>query len=284
MTIEPERLLAWTLAARHTYTARDAKLYALGLGLGADPVDPVQLQFVNDRALQALPTLPVVLGYTSGWLAGAEQVIDAPKVVHGEQGLVIHRLPDPAGEVASHLRVDEVVDKGPGRGALIYTVREITDAATGEPLATSYSTTFCRGDGGFGGPAGRERPATVIPDRDPDASISWATLPQQALIYRLSGDYHILHSDPEYARAAGFPRPILHGLCTYGIAGWLLVASECGGDPARLREIWARFSSPVFPGETIRLDLWREHGRLLFEATIPARGVKVLAQGHAVIA
>lgn len=282
MTIEPERLLAWTLDATHTYTARDTKLYALGLGLGADPTDPMQLRFVNDTALQALPTLPVVLGYTSGWLSGAEQEIDGPKVVHGEQGLVIHRLPDPAGQVRSHLFIDEVVDKGPGRGALIYSQREIIDAITGQPLATSYSTTFCRGDGGFGGAEGRERPVIMVPQREPDVSMEWATVPQQALIYRLSGDYHLLHSDPGYARAAGFPRPILHGLCTYGIAGWLIIAMECGGDPTRLRELWARFSAPVFPGETIRLDLYREENRIIFEASVPTRQAKVLSQGHAV--
>jgi acyl dehydratase len=283
MTIEPERLLAWTLDASHTYTARDTKLYALGLGLGADPMDPMQLRFVNDTALQALPTLPVVLGYTSGWLSGARQEIDAPKVVHGEQGLVIHRLPDPAGQVKSHLSVDEVVDKGPGRGALIYTRREIADAISEDPIATSYSTTFCRGDGGFGGAEGRERPVTIVPERKPDASMEWSTIPQQALIYRLSGDYHLLHSDPDYARAAGFPRPILHGLCTYGIAGWLIIAMECGGDPSRLRELWARFSAPVFPGETIRLDLYREDNRIIFEASVPSRQAKVLSQGHAVV-
>jgi len=284
MTIEPDRLLAWTLDARHAYTARDTKLYALGMGLGADPIDPMQLRFVCDRDLRALPTLPVVLGYTSGWLAGAKQAIDAPKVVHGEQGLVIHRLPDPAGEVTSHLIVDEVVDKGEGRGALIYTKREIADAATGEAIATSYSTTFCRGDGGFGGSTGRDRPVISVPARPADTSIDWKTLPQQALIYRLSGDYHMLHSDPEYARAAGFPRPILHGLCTYGIAGWMLTASECAGDPARLKELWARFSAPVFPGETIRLDLWRETDRVIFEASVEARSAKVLAQGYAIVA
>jgi acyl dehydratase len=180
------------------------------------------------------------------------------KVVHGEQGLKLHKPVAPQGSVIGQTRIVEVVDKGEGKGALVFSERKVTDRASGELLATLTQTTFCRADGGFGGPK-RDTPAPhPIPERAPDLVCDLPTRPEMALIYRLSGDVNPLHSDPEFAKAAGFPRPILQGLATFGVAGHALLKAVCGYDPARLTAIAGRFSAPVFPGETIRTEIWQE--------------------------
>jgi acyl dehydratase len=175
-------------------------------------------------------------------------------------------------------RIVEIIDKGAGRGALIYLEREIL-GADGARIATLTSTTFARADGGFGGPTGPVKPVHALPERPPDAAMDWPTLPQAALIYRLSGDPNPLHASPAVARAAGFDRPILHGLCTLGIAGWAVLRTMCGGDPARLRSLTLRFSAPVLPGETIRTEMWRDGAVVSFRAM--AGGRAVLDNGRA---
>lgn len=283
MAFDYDRLLNWPIPeVRQTYTRRDTMLYALGVGLGADPMDERQLAFVYEKGLQVLPTYPVVLGYPGFWMSNPETGIDAVRLVHGEQGIVLHKLPPPEGEVIGCTRVTAIVDKGEGKGMLVYTERSVTDAATGELLASMPSTTFCRGNGGFGGPTGPVPPVHALPEREPDLSITLPTLPQAALIYRLSGDYNPLHADPGVAKAARFERPILHGLCTLGVAGHALLKAA-GYEAARIASIHARFTAPVYPGETLTTDLWRDGAEWSFRTRVIERDVVVLGNGRAAI-
>lgn len=181
-------------------------------------------------------------------------------------------------------RVTGIVDKGPGRGALLYTERRVTDAASGELIATLASTSFARADGGFGGPAGPVKPVHSLPQRPPDAAVDRALSPRSALLYRLSGDYNPLHADPEFARSAGFPRPIAHGLLGFGVAAWAILQTACAGMPARLRMIDARFSAPFFPGETLRTEMWFDGPVISFRTLVVGREVTALNNGRAEIA
>jgi acyl dehydratase len=180
--------------------------------------------------------------------------------------------------------VVEIVDKGPGKGAIVYSERLLSDQATGERIATIVQTTFCRGDGGFGGPPREQRPVHPIPDRAPDLVCDLPTRPETALIYRLSADRNPLHADPAVAQAAGFPRPILHGLATFAVAGHAVLKTVCGYDPARLTAIAGRFSAPVFPGETIRTEMWCDGPVVSFRARVVERDVVALNNGRAEIA
>lgn len=283
MSFDYDRLMNWPIPEiRQTYTRRDTMLYALGLGLGHDPLDESQLRFVYEDGLRTLPTYPVVLGYPGFWMSHPDTGIDAVRLVHGEQGIVLHKLPPPEGEVIGRTRVTSIVDKGEGKGMLVYTERRVTDASTGELLATLPSTTFCRGNGGFGGPTGPVPPVHELPTRQPDISITLKTLPQAALIYRLSGDYNPLHADPRIAKAAKFERPILHGLCTLGVAGHALLQAA-GYEAERLASIHARFTAPVYPGESLTTDIWRDGELWSFRTRVAARDVVVLGNGRAVV-
>jgi acyl dehydratase len=279
MPLDYDKLLALQIPdVLHDVSERDAILYALGVGIGQDPVDEAQLAFVTEQNLKALPTFACVLGYTPFWLR--EAGIDFVRAVHGEQGVVIHRPLPTRGRVIGVTRVLGAVDKGPGKGALIYSERRIVDADDGEPIATLTQTTFCRGDGGFGGPQ-RTTPAPhALPERAPDFICDLATRPEAALIYRLSGDTNPLHSDPAHARAAGFPRPILHGLATFGVAGHAILKTICGYDPSRLTAMSGRFSAPVYPGETIRTEMWRDGEVVSFRARVVERDVTAINNGR----
>jgi acyl dehydratase len=284
MPIDYEKLRNWQVPeVRQRLTQRDTMLYALGLGLGADPMDRDQLRFVYERDLAALPTMAVVLCQPIGWTADPETGIDRTGVVHGEQGFTIHRRLPVEGELRSTTRVVEVVDKGAGKGALILTETRVYGDGEAAPLATLASTTFARRDGGFGGPSRSPHEPHRLPERDPDLVDDWPVIPQLALIYRLSGDYNPLHADPDYAARAGFRQPILHGRATFGIAGIALLRRVCGWDPARLVSMQARFSSPVYPGDTIRTAIWLDGTQVSFRCTVPARGVTVLDHGRAVL-
>jgi acyl dehydratase len=175
--------------------------------------------------------------------------------------------------------VASLVDKGEGRGALMVTEREVIDAATGDILALATATVFLRGDGGFGGPSGPVAPPHKMPEGAPDLAIDLPTRPEQALYYRLNGDDNPLHADPAFAARAGFPRPILHGLCTFGVVAHALVRGLCGGEPGRIKKFGCRFSAPVFPGETIRTEIWRDGS---FRALVVERDVVVVNHGFAV--
>jgi acyl dehydratase len=285
MPIDRDRLLAWPFKeVEQRYDERDTILYALGIGLGAEPSDPRQLRFVYEQGLQALPSMGVILGYPGFWLQDPRSGADWRRLVHGEQSIEILKPLPPAGTVLGMTRVRDVIDKGPERGALIFTEREVRDKASGELLCRLSSTSFLRGDGGFGGPAGPVPAPHPIPDRPADESCELATLPQAALIYRLSGDRNPLHADPAAAAKGGFPRPILHGLCTFGIAGHALLRAVCDYRPERLRSLQGRFTAPVFPGETIVTEIWRDGPGVSFRASVKERGKVVLDHGTATIA
>lgn len=269
--------------SRQNYSERDVMRYALSLGLGADPTDVAQLSFVYEKNLQTLPTMGVVLAHPGFWARDLDTGIDWMKIVHAEQGLILHRPLSPAADVIGRSRIVDIVDKGEGKGALVYYERRIFDAKTDELLCTSTQTVFCRGDGGIGGPQ-RSAPAPhAIPDRAPDVECELPTLPQTALLYRLNGDMNPLHADPEIAKKAGFERPILHGLATFGIAGIALLKGVCDYDAARIAEIHARFTAPVFPGETLRVDLWKNGDEVSFTVTAVERNVVAINNGRALI-
>lgn len=284
MPIDYERLLKWDIPeVEQQLTRRDTMLYALGVGLGADPCDSDQLKFVYEEKLQALPTMAIILAYPGPWHARGDTGITRSHVVHGEQSFLIHRPLPVEGVVAGKTRVTGVLDKGKDKGALVMTASDVYEKSSGEKVCTLTSTTFCRADGGFGGPSGPVKPVREIPDAPPHRICDLPTLPQAALIYRLSGDYNPLHADPAYARKAGFKMPILHGRCTFSIAGHAILRSCCGYDPARFRSMEGRFSAPVYPGETIRTEMWIDGSTVAFRATVPARGVTVLNNGRAEI-
>jgi acyl dehydratase len=267
---------------RQRLTARDAVFYALSVGFGQDPMDTRQLDFVDaHRDLKAVPTQSVVLAHPGFWMADPKTGIDAVRVVHGEQRIAMHRPLPIQGEVVGTTRITGLVDKGPGRGALMYSQKEVRDPASGELLATTSSTTFLRGDGGFGGPDGPVRPPHALPDAPPDIVAEMPTRPEQALYYRLNGDDNPLHADPAIAAKAGFPRPILHGLCTLGVVAHAVLRELGGYETSRFRELAMRFSSPVFPGETIAVEIWRDGS---FRALVPERGIVAVNNGLAVFA
>jgi acyl dehydratase len=282
MAIIYENLFALKIPdVEHTYTGRDAMLYALGLGFGQDPMNEDELAFVYEKNLKALPTFTLVLGYSPYWLRNPQSGVNWTKVVHGEQGMVLHRPISPEGTVVGTTRIIEVIDKGDGKGALVLSERKVTDKASGDLIATLMQTTFCRGDGGFGGPAREAPPPHPIPERAPDFTCELPTRPEMALIYRLSGDINSLHAEPDFAKAAGFPRPILHGLATFGVAGHAILKTVCGYNPARLTAMKGRFSAPVFPGETIRTQMWREGSVVSFRSTVVERNVVAINNGCA---
>lgn len=285
MAIDYEKLINFQIPeVEQTLTRRDTMLYALGVGLGADPTDEDQLRFVYEEKLVALPTMAIILGYPGPWHAKGDTGITRSHVVHGEQGFTIHKPLPVDGAIVGKTKVEAVLDKGKDKGALVMTSTTVREKSSQEVVCTLTSSTFCRADGGFGGPSGPAKAPHAIPDRAPDLTCDLATLPQAALIYRLSGDYNPLHADPAYARKAGFKMPILHGRATFSVAGHALLKSVCGYDPARLKSMDGRFSSPVYPGETIRTEMWTDGKVVAFRSTVPARGVTVLNNGRAEIA
>ena len=262
------------------WTPDDALLYALGVGAGV--VDPVgfelDLTTENSRGVpqRVLPTFGVVIAGGSAFgLAGA---FDPTMVVHGEQGIELSGPIPPEGRVITTSRLTGIYDKG--SGAVIATESRSVDATSGEPRFKTSSSLFVRGAGGFGGDRGPASAPPAPPEREPDLNLSARTRPDQALLYRLVGDRNPLHSDPGFAAAAGFGKPILHGLCTYGFAGRLLLHGLCGSDPARFTSMEGRFSRPVLPGDAIVVKAWRlGNGEAVFRVETDAGDV-VIDQGR----
>jgi acyl dehydratase len=276
--IDPDKLLRWPLPpVVQTYTERDSALYALGLGIVAgNPAGPAALRHVYEGAeggMAALPTMASVLATGPFWMQDPATGIDWRRVLHAEQRLELQRALPAAATVVGEHRVDAIFDKGADKGALMLLSRRLYDQASGDLLATVGSTAFLRGNGGFGGSsAGAPQPQPVPAERAPDHVVVRATRPEQALLYRLSGDLNPLHADPAVARAAGFDVPILHGLCSYGIAGLALLQTVCGDDAARLKRFDLRFANPVFPGETLVTEIWTvAPGRAALRVRVPAR-------------
>lgn len=284
MPIDYDKLMNWPLPdAEVSYGWKDCALYALGLGLGDDPTDVAQLRFVYEKDIVALPTMASVIGQSELWIADPMTGIHFTKVVHGEESLeILKPLPAEATMAARH-RVDEIVDKGEGRGMILTVRTELSDKATGTLHSIQRQSMFCRDNGGFGGPTAHPPAPITMPDREPDIRVTRQTFPEGALIYRLSGDLNLLHVDPQVARKAGFERPILHGLATFGLAGYSILERCAGGDVARFRAIASRFTAPVYPGETLRFDIWNDGPRKLFRCTSLDSGKLVLDRGTALI-
>jgi len=266
---------------RHRYTEKDTILYALGVGLGIDPLDEDCLKFVYEDGLKTLPSQANVLAYPGFWAKEPDTGIDWVRILHAGQEMIMHKPLPPSGHVEATTKITDIIDKGEGKGALIMSERTVRDSVTGEDLCTLVSTTFARGDGGFGGPAVASPKPDPIPEREPDQVCDLPTLAQAALIYRLSGDFNPLHASPEVAKAAGFKAPILHGLCTFGVATHAILKILCDYDPARFHRIRLRFSSPVYPGETIRTEIWRNGQEVAFRCRVVERDVVVINNGYA---
>ncbi len=280
--IDAAALMAFEIpSVTQRLTERDAILYALSVGFGSDPMDLDQLAFVDAaQGLKVAPSLALVLAHPGSWTSDPRTGVDYTQVVHGEQRLTLHAALPSSAQITGQTRVTGVIDKGPGRGALIYSTKELRDER-GTLLATADATIFARGNGGFGGPSGPVQPVPPAPTGTPDHIVDLPTRPEQALYYRLNGDENPLHSDPAMAARAGFPRPILHGLCTMGVVMHALLRARCGYDPARLRSVALRFAAPVFPGETIRTEMWNDGG---FRARVLERDSVVVNNGLAVLA
>ncbi|MGY4412322.1 acyl dehydratase [Bradyrhizobium sp. LB7.1] len=280
----PAVLRLRTEAISFSWSNREVMLYALGIGMGADPLNERELQFVNEEFATPKP-LKVVPTFASVCVWGARPgMIDLNHlmVVDGERDITFHKPVPVAASVTADARVDGVYDKGKKKGAIIQNEIIVKDS-DGSKIVTIRSSTFARGDGGFGGPSRGISQPHQAPRRPPDRSVDIPTRPDQALIYRLSGDRNPLHSDPEFARRAGFSRPILHGMCTYGLTCRAVLQTYADYDPSAFRRHRVRFSAPVFPGEVITIDLWKEGDSISFEGHVRERHVTVAKHGQTVL-
>ena len=264
-----------------SYTDKDSILYGLGVGLGNDPMDIDELKYVYENGQIALPSMATNFQYHSSLLMSAK--LNFVMVVHGEQKLSIINPIPVSGDFLADMKVLNCFDKGASKGAIIDVETTVKLKSDGTEICKLISTTFARGDGGFDGP---ESPPQEIfePEGSPDMVNEITTKPDQALIFRLSGDYNPLHSDPNFAKAAGFPKPILHGLCTYGVACRSIVKTACDNDVKKLKSFNCRFSSPVFPGETIVTEMWKNGNDINFQSKVKERDKIILKNGVSEIA
>ncbi len=263
------------------YNARDCILYALGIGIGMDPMDEGQLQFVYERNLAAFPTMPSVLGWM-GRMNDPEFGIDERMVVLADLKVVLHRPFATEAKLISRARVKEIIDRGAGGNAILQFTRDLL-AEDGALVATVENSTLARKHGGFGGKVTEVPEPHAVPERAPDVHCDLPTPPNLALLFRLNGDLNPLHADPERAKVAGFPRPILHGVASFGVAAHAILRTLADYQPARLASIEARFSRPVFPGETIRTEMWTDGPQVSFRCRIVERDEIVLTNGLAVL-
>ena len=273
MAINPEAVGATGGPAKRSWTSKDALLYAVGIGAGLDEL-AFTTENTKDTPQRVFPTFAVILG---GGGVPMNQIgsFNPALMVHGEQGIELLGEIPPDGELESHGKIAAIWDKG--SAAVVEMESESTDAATGKPLFRTRSAIFCRGEGGWGGDRGPAAKVT-FPDAKPTHQVTYKTRADQALTYRLSGDRNPLHSDPAFAALGGFPKPILHGLCTYGFTGRALLHTLCGGDPTRFRSMNARFSRPVIPGDELTVSMWVDGGQALFR-TANQNGDVVIDQG-----
>jgi acyl dehydratase len=274
--IDRDKVLGAELAAGvSTWDADDVILYHLGIGAGVPPTDPDELKYVYEPQLHVLPSFGVLPVFsTMAGMVGMEGMSFNPMMLlHGEQSIVVHQPLPTSAKVTSTGRIAEVFDKG--KGALVVVETETRDDS-GELLCTNRFSSFIRGEGGFGGPSGPP-PGNVAPDREPDLTVESPTLPQQALLYRLSGDKNPLHVDPAMAKLGGYDTPILHGLCSYGIVCKAVVDHALGGDVTKVASYEARFAGVLFPGETIVTSLWRDGDTVTVAATCKERGTPVIS-------
>lgn len=277
-----ERLLAkrFSPVAQHI-SSQECILYSLGIGVGAAPADRDHLQFTYEDGLKAFPAMVNVVSHPGAWLKEPELEVDWVKILHGEQSFTIHRPLEPEKTYVGSYRIAGVIDKGAGKGAMLYLEKQLREQDREEVVSTVTSTYVLRGDGGCGSTIGNAPPVHSIPERPADFQCVVETLPQAALIYRLSGDYNPIHADPELARKAGFERPILHGLCSFGVATRAVLQTCCDNRPERLRAMQLRFSAPVYPGETVVTEIWRDGEIFSFRSRVAERDVVVLNNGRA---
>jgi|RhiMethySRZTD1v2_1073278.scaffolds.fasta_scaffold89351_2 acyl dehydratase len=269
MPLNPDAVGTETDPAEARWTSKDSLLYALGVGAGASDPTGFELEFTTENSdgitQQALPTMPVVISAAGG---GGRNPMDAigtfdyAMLVHGEQSITLHQPVPVEGTATIKGRIAAMYDKG--KAAVVVLESEAVDP-TGAPLWTNTMSAFIRGEGGWGGDRGPSGPRNVAPERDPDHVVSYTTRTDQALLYRLNGDRNPLHSDPKFAARAGFPKPILHGLCTYGFTGRALLHAVCGSDPTRFKAIEGRFSHPVMPGDTLDVKIWVDGNEAIFQ-------------------
>ena len=280
MPIDPSAVGAISGPSEGYWTSKDCLLYALGVGAGT-----ADLAFTTENSAgvtqQVLPTFACVASAPERTRSTGENgfrkvgSFNPAMLVHGEQGITLHRPLPTDAEFTSTGKITGIYDKG--SGAVIASESTAVDTATGEPLFSTRTALFIRGEGGFGGDRGPSA-VKIDVDRKPDDTVTYQTRPDQALLYRLNGDRNPLHSDPTFARGGGFDRPILHGLCTFGFTGRALLAALCDNDPERFLSMDARFSKPVLPGDTLTVSIWREGDRALFR-TERAPGEVVLDSG-----
>jgi acyl dehydratase len=269
-------------SVEHAYSLRDTQVYALGLGLGSDPLDAGQLRYVYEgsdgQSLRALPTMANVLAYPGFWAREPDTGITWQKILHAEQEITIHAPLPASGRINGITRITGLWDKGADKGAFLQQTREIADAQTGRLLATVVQLSLLRGDGGFGagGSAGAPPTPHAMPDGPPDHVCDLSTPGQLALIYRLSGDLNPLHADPAVAAAAGFARPILHGMALMGVAAHAVLRTVLDYDDARFAGMRVRFTAPAWPGDTLRTEMWARGGAVSLRVTAVERNVVVL--------
>lgn len=284
MTIRPDYLLKRQFSKiRHSYSEKDCMLYALGIGMGADPFDEDCLRFVFEKDLKVVPSQAVMMAHPGFWAKEDDLGMDWLKLLHAGQEIIFHRPLPTSGTVEATTQITEVSDKGERIGALIKFDRVVCDADTGEDLCTIVTITLARGDGGCGGGRKPSGKTNLIPKNEPDFVCDSLTQPQQALLYRLSGDFNPLHASPSMARSVGFDGPILHGLCTMGIATHALLKTCCNYDTTKFRHIVLRFSSPVYPGETIRTEIWKNGKEISFRCKSLEQDKVVINNGYLLI-
>lgn len=279
-----EKLLALKFPElEYTATPRDAMLYALGIGVGDRPEDAGDLQFVYEQGLKMFPSQVNVICHPGGWIMNPELEVNWVKLLHGEQAFEILQPLEPGKTYVGRYKITGVLDKGEGKGTLLFMRKELCDKRDDSLVSTVDSTYFLRGDGGSGGTLAEAPAPHVLPERAPDSTTTISILARAALIYRLSGDYNPIHADPVLARKAGFERPILHGLCSLGIATRAILQACTDNRPERLRALQLRFSAPVYPGETLLTEIWRDGKTVSFRSRVAERDVVVLNNGRALI-
>jgi acyl dehydratase len=251
MPLNPDAVGTTAEPVEVSWNSTDALLYAVAVGAGTDEL-AFTTENTSDVAQQVLPTFPVVIAWGTRTAMSSIGTFNPALLVHGQQAVTLHRPIPVEGTATVTSRVAAMYDKGKAAVVVVEAVAE----SDGEPLYTNTSSVFIRGEGGWGGDRGPSGPRHVPPDRAPDHRVTYQTLPEQALIYRLCGDRNPLHSDPAFAALGGFDRPILHGLCSYGFTGRALLHAVCGSDPARFEHIEARFAAPVLPGEALTISIW----------------------------